>query len=40
MYAGNGQMIHAPKAGKRVEIISINTSPYKKEYAGARRYIQ
>ncbi|MCI2254982.1 C40 family peptidase [Domibacillus sp. PGB-M46] len=40
MYAGSGQMIHAPKAGKRVEIISMNTAPYKQEYAGARRYIQ
>ncbi|MCP3762267.1 NlpC/P60 family protein [Domibacillus sp. A3M-37] len=38
MYAGNGQMIHSPKAGKRVEIISMNTAPYKQEYAGARRY--
>ncbi|RFU70600.1 NlpC/P60 family protein [Peribacillus saganii] len=39
MYAGNGKMIHSPKAGKTVEIISINTSPYKQEYAGARRYL-
>lgn len=40
MYAGDGKMIHSPKAGKNVEIISINTSPYKEEYAGARRYLQ
>lgn len=39
MYAGDGKMIHSPKAGKRVEIISMNTAPYKQEYAGARRYI-
>ncbi|PLS16989.1 peptidase P60 [Bacillus sp. M6-12] len=40
MYAGNGKMIHSPKAGRTVEIISINTSPYKDEYAGSRRYLQ
>ncbi|OMP68041.1 C40 family peptidase [Domibacillus epiphyticus] len=39
MYAGNGKMIHSPRAGKNVEIISINTAPYKQEYAGSRRYI-
>ncbi|MED4533281.1 NlpC/P60 family protein [Metabacillus fastidiosus] len=39
MYAGNGKMIHSPQAGKNVEIISINTSPYKEEYAGGRRYV-
>ncbi|MEW4371066.1 NlpC/P60 family protein [Paenibacillus kandeliae] len=40
MYIGNGQMMHSPKAGKTVEIISINTPAYKTEFAGARRYIQ
>ncbi|MFD1887061.1 C40 family peptidase [Paenibacillus wenxiniae] len=40
MYIGNGQMMHSPKAGKTVEIISINTPAYKSEFAGARRYIQ
>lgn len=40
MYIGDGQMIHSPKAGKTVEIISINTSAYKKEFAGARRYLK
>ncbi|WP_046176019.1 C40 family peptidase [Domibacillus indicus] len=39
MYAGNGKMIHSPKAGKKVEIIPMDTAPYKQEYAGARRYI-
>ncbi|WP_233522667.1 C40 family peptidase [Peribacillus glennii] len=38
MYAGNGKMIHAPRAGKKIEIISINTEPYKQEFAGARRF--
>lgn len=39
MYTGNGQIIHAPKAGKKIEIISLDDSPYKEEYAGARRFI-
>ncbi|MFM9278029.1 C40 family peptidase [Paenibacillus jiagnxiensis] len=39
MYAGNGKMIHSPKAGKTVEIISIKTAAYSQEFAGARRYI-
>jgi len=39
MYIGNGQMMHSPKAGKTVEIISIHTSAYAKEFAGARRYL-
>ncbi|WP_322907280.1 C40 family peptidase [Paenibacillus campi] len=40
MYIGDGNMIHSPKAGKTVEIISIHTPAYKTEFAGARRYIQ
>ncbi len=39
MYIGNGKMIHSPEAGKQVEIIPIDTPSYKKEFAGARRYI-
>lgn len=39
MYIGNGKMIHSPEEGKQVEIISIDTPSYKKEFAGARRYI-
>ncbi|MFB5681757.1 NlpC/P60 family protein [Paenibacillus terreus] len=39
MYAGDGKMIHSPKAGKTVEIISIKTPAYAQEFAGARRYI-
>jgi gamma-D-glutamyl-L-lysine dipeptidyl-peptidase len=40
MYAGNGSIIHSPKAGKNVEIIPLSTPSYSREYAGARRYIQ
>lgn len=40
MYAGKGQMIHSPRPGKTIEIISIHTKSYAQEYAGARRYIK
>jgi hypothetical protein len=39
MYAGNGQMIHSPKTESSIEIISIDTPLFVKEYAGARRYL-
>ncbi|MFC6114571.1 C40 family peptidase [Sporosarcina thermotolerans] len=40
MYIGNGQMIHSPNYSRSLEIISINTAPYKSEYAGATRYLK
>ena len=40
LYIGNGQMIHAPNPKKSVEIISINTEPFKSEFSGARRYLK
>lgn len=40
LYVGNGKMIHAPNASSKVRIESINTGTYKKNYAGARRYIK
>jgi len=40
MYIGDGKMMHSPKAGKTVEIISVDTPAYKKEFAGARRYLK
>jgi cell wall-associated NlpC family hydrolase len=33
LYAGNGQVIHAPRPGKSVEYIKMSYMPY----AGARR---
>ena len=33
LYAGNGQVIHAPRPGKYVEYIKMSYMPY----AGARR---
>ncbi|MBU8880483.1 S-layer homology domain-containing protein [Bacillus sp. FJAT-29790] len=40
MYIGNGQMIHSPNSSKSIEIISINTQPYKSEFAGTRRFVK
>ncbi|MDZ5472906.1 C40 family peptidase [Bacillus sp. 31A1R] len=40
MYVGNGKMIHSPNSGKNIEMVSIHISPFKEEYAGARRYIK
>ncbi|TMV50266.1 NlpC/P60 family protein [Paenibacillus mesophilus] len=39
MYAGDGQMIHSPRTESSIEIISIDTPLFVKEYAGARRYL-
>lgn len=39
MYIGNGQMIHSPNSNSSVEIISIEATTYKSEFAGARRYL-
>lgn len=37
LYLGNGQMLHAPSSGKRVEIQDIWNNPYwRKRYVGAR----
>lgn len=38
MYYGDGRMIHAPSAGKGIEIVSIDTTKYDKDFSGARRY--
>ena len=39
MYVGDGKMIHAPNSSRSVEIISIDSPSYKKNYSGARRYL-
>ena len=33
LYAGNGQIVHAPRPGKSVEYASVDSMPF----AGARR---
>jgi cell wall-associated NlpC family hydrolase len=37
MYVGNGQMIHAPRTGKNVEIVSITSGYYRQNFYGAGR---
>jgi len=37
IYAGNGQMIHAPKTGDVVKYASINSDYYTNAYVGAKR---
>ncbi|HEX6921483.1 MAG TPA: C40 family peptidase, partial [Actinomycetes bacterium] len=39
MYAGSGQMVHAPRTGGVVQTIPVATPAYAREYAGARRYL-
>ena len=39
IYVGDGQMIHAPRSGKNVEKVSMNTSYWNKAYVGARRIL-
>lgn len=39
LYVGDGKMIHAPNASSKVKIESINAGAYKRNYSGARRYI-
>jgi cell wall-associated NlpC family hydrolase len=39
IYVGNGQMLHAPRTGSAVEVVSLSAQPYATEYAGARRYL-
>lgn len=38
IYVGNGQFIHAPRAGRSVEIITMESGYYSKCYLGARAY--
>jgi cell wall-associated NlpC family hydrolase len=37
MYVGNGQMIHAPRTGKTVEVVDISSGYYRSNYYGAGR---
>jgi cell wall-associated NlpC family hydrolase len=39
MYVGGGNMIHAPRTGSPVQVISFSAAPLRAEYAGARRYL-
>lgn len=37
LYVGSGQFVHAPSAGKDVEITSLSETYWKKRYVGAGR---
>lgn len=37
IYAGSGQFVHAPSAGKDVEVTSLGDAYWKKRYVGAGR---
>ncbi|RNA69844.1 C40 family peptidase [Alteribacter keqinensis] len=37
-YYGDGQMLHAPSAGKGIEIVPIKNTKYDKNYRSARRF--
>jgi cell wall-associated NlpC family hydrolase len=38
MAAGDGIMLHSPRTGHRVELISLTTPPYARHLCAARRY--
>lgn len=40
LYIGDGKMLHAPNPSSKIRIESLNQGVYKKNYSGARRYIQ
>ena len=37
LYVGDGRMIHAPGTGSSVRIVSLDSEPYRSEFAGGRR---
>lgn len=39
MYAGNGTMVHSPRSGRPIEVVSIDLPDYAKEFSGARRML-
>ena len=39
LYIGDGKMLHAPNASDKVKIESISAGVYKRNYSGARRYL-
>lgn len=39
IYIGRGRMIHSPRTGQPVQVSSIRTGIWKREFAGGRRYL-
>ena len=40
LYIGGGKMLHAPNASSKVIIQNLDSGAYKRNYAGARRYLK
>lgn len=40
MYAGDGMMLHSPKTGRQIELLSLSGTSYEQEWAGTRRYLK
>ncbi|MGB8021899.1 MAG: C40 family peptidase [Candidatus Nanopelagicales bacterium] len=38
MYVGDGRMIHSPRTGKPVAVVSLRSQPWAREFAGGRRF--
>lgn len=39
LYAGDGQMIHSPHSERSIELLSVDTPAYARQFAGAKRYL-
>lgn len=39
IYAGNGLMLHSPKTGRQIELLSLSGTSYEREFVGGRRYL-
>ena len=39
LYVGKGRMVHAPEAGRNVEVVRLSTEGYRARLVGARRLV-
>jgi cell wall-associated NlpC family hydrolase len=40
LYVGRGRMVHAPRSGRLVEVVSLGRSGYRSRLVGARRIVR